>query len=225
MLSFLREQGVSDTSERQVPRAAKTDAAEDAQQQEYFTVAAKGKNVHKSTILLAVLFGVGLLCLCFMIKKSTPKTASADVVSAEEAQIEVAIAQLTGVKAEMYNRMDEIVGKFYEFSDVLQVQVDSLLRNPFELEVFLASLRNKLNNGEGFDIDAKMLLQQQLRQQAQGMQLLCIMQSEQGRCCMINDQILYEGSSIKDFNVVRIGDTSVDLKSEDMEITLTLPQW
>lgn len=224
MLSFLREQGVSDISGGHVPKPAKANSTENAQQQEYFTVAAKSKNVHKSTVLLAILFGVGLLCLCFMIKKSAPKTASADVIGAEETQIEVAITQLTGVRAEMYNSMDEIVGKFYEFSDVLQVQVGELLRNPFELEMFLASLRSKLSDDKGFDIDAEMLLQQQLRQQAQGMQLLCIMQSEQGRCCMINDQILYEGGVIKGFNVIRIGDNSVGLKSEDMEIVLKLPQ-
>ncbi len=224
MLSFLREQGVSDTSERQVPGAAKVNPTENSQQQEYLTVAAKSKNVHKSTILLAVLFGIGLLCLCFMIKKSAPKTASAGIDDAEETQIEMAITQLTGVRAEMCNSMDEIVGKFYEFSDVLQVQVDELLRNPFELEMFLASLKRKLGGNGEFDINAKMLLQQQLRQQANGMQLLCIMQSEQSRCCMIDDQILSEGGSIKGFKVVRIGDTSVDLESEDMEIVLKLPQ-
>jgi hypothetical protein len=153
-----------------------------------------------------------------------PKTASADVVSAEETKIEMAIAKLTGVRAEMYNRMDEIVGKFYEFSDVMQVQVNELIRNPFELEMFLASLRSKAKNNEKFDIDTEMLMQQQLRQQAGGMQLLCIMQSERGKCCMINDQILSEGGSIKGFKVVKIGDTAVTLQSEDIEIVLKLPQ-
>jgi len=224
MLSFLREQGNSDSPERQMPKSTKASPTKETQQQEYLTVAAKNKSVRKSTILLAVLFALGMLCLCFMIKKSTPKTASADVVSAEEAQIEIAITHLTGVRAEMHNSMDEIVRKFYEFSDVLQVEADELLRNPFELEMFLAGLKSKLNDNGKFDIDAEMLLQQQVRQQAEGMQLLCIMQSEQGRCCMINDEILYEEGSIKGFKVTRIGDDSVDLESEEMEIVLKLPQ-
>jgi len=224
MLSFLREQQISDTSGQQMSESAKANQAKDTQQQEYLTVATGSKNVRKSTILLAVLFGMGLLCLFFMIKKSVPKTASADVVSAEESRIEMAITKLIGVRAEMYNRMDEIVRKFYEFSDVLQVEVNELLKNPFELEMFLASLKNKSKGDGKFDIDAEMLLQQQLKQQAEGMQLLCIMQSEQSKCCMINDKILSEGDSIKGFNVVRIGDTSVKLESEDMEIVLKLPQ-
>ncbi len=224
MLSFLREQEVSNTSEQQMPGGAKANHTKDTKEQEYFTVAAKSKNVRKSTMLLAVLFGIGLLCLCFMIKKSTPKTASADIDNAEEARIEMAITQLTGIRAEMYDRMDEIVGKFYEFSDVLQVEVDELLRNPFELEKFLASLRSQLGDNEKFDIDAERLLQQQLRQQANGMRLLCIMQSEQGRCCMIDDQILYEGGSIKDLKVTRIGDASVELESEDVKVVLKLTE-
>jgi preprotein translocase subunit SecG len=223
MLSFLREQNRNSSLGTQ----SSQDTSHEPKQasEEYLTVAAGSKNVRKSTILLTVLFGIGLLCLCFMIKKSVPKTASADVVSAEESNVEMAIAKLTGVRAEMYSRMDEIVNKFYEFSDVLQVQVDSLVKNPFELEMFLASLRNKSKDGQKLDIDTEMLLQQ-LRQQVQGMQLLCIMQSDKGRCCMINDQILGEGDLIKSFKVVKIGDTSVNLKSEDegMEIVLKLPQ-
>lgn len=222
MLSFLREQDRD--SSLGTRRSPDTSHEPRETSDEYLTVAAKSKNVRKSTILLAVLFGIGLLCLCFMIKKSAPKTASADVVSAEETKIEVAITQLTGVRAEMYDRMDEIVRKFYEFSDVLQVEVDELLRNPFELEVFLAGLESKLGGNGKFDINAEMLRQQQLRQQAEGMQLLCIMQSEQSRCCMINDKILSEGGSINGFNVVRIGDASVNLESEDMKIVLKLPQ-
>jgi preprotein translocase subunit SecG/FtsZ-binding cell division protein ZapB len=221
MLSFLKEQEIKDSFTQQMPKSGKRDPAKDTQQ-EYLTVAAKSKNVRKSTIMLAVLFAIGLLCLCFMIKKSSPKKASADVVSAEETQIETAIAQLTGVRAEMFDRMDEIVRKFYEFSDVLQVEVDELLRNPFELEMFLASLQNKSKGDENFDIDAEMLRQQQLRQQAKGMQLLCIMQSEKGKCCMVNDHILYVGDSIEAFKVTHIGDNLVKLESEDTEVILKL---
>jgi preprotein translocase subunit SecG len=104
-------------------------------QQEYLTVAARDKkNVRRSTILLGGLFILGLLCLWFMIKKSSPQTATASSgkVSTEEAQIETAIAQLTGVRSEMFTRMGEIVKKFYEFSDVQQVKVDSLHAQPLQ---------------------------------------------------------------------------------------------
>jgi len=186
--------------------------------QPYLTVSAKNKNVRKSTILLAVLFGIGLFCLWFMVKKSTPQSASA-AAATEETQIEMAITRLTGVKSEMFSRMDEIVNKFYEFSDVLQVEVDELAKNPFELELFLAGLKAK---DENLDIDMEKLRRQQLRQQAKGMRLLCIMQSDKGTCCMVNDEILYVGDTIGAFNVVKIDGNSVKLVSDDTEIVLEL---
>ena len=57
-----------------------------------------------------------------------------------------------------------------------------------------------------------------------GLQLLSIMQSDQGNCCMINDRILYEGDSIRGFKVCRIGDSFVKLKYEDVEIVLKLSE-
>jgi len=69
-----------------------------------------------------------------------------------------------------------------------------------------------------------MMRQQQLRQQAKDMQLLSIMQSERGNCCMIDDRILYEGDSIKSFTVKQISDSFVKLASEGIEIILKLSE-
>jgi preprotein translocase subunit SecG len=171
--------------------------------QEYLTVSAKGKNARKSTMLLVGLFVLGLLCLWFMIKKSSPKTASATTPNAEETQIEMAITRLTGVSSEMFNRMDEIVNKFYEFSDVLQVRLNELVKNPFKYDVFLGDLK-KASDIENKDSE---MLRQQL-------QLLSIMQSGQGYCCMIDDKILYEGDSIRGFKVRQISNNFVKLEWE-----------
>ncbi len=226
MLSFLREQNPGDSPEEK-PAAADVRTPDDGtekpqKQEEYLTVAAQTKQVRKSTIVLAVLFAIGLLCLLFMIKKSTPQTASATAANAEETQIETAIARFTGVRSEMFNRMDEIVNRFYEFSNVPQVYVNELTKNPFELEMFLANLRAKADE-EALDIDADMLWQQ-TRQRAKDMQLSSIIQSEQGTCCMINDEILYEGDPIGGFKVRQIGDSYVKLKCEDVEIVLKLSE-
>jgi len=232
MLSFLREQGNGDSSEPQAAKSANPGRETQTQTQEYLTVAAKSKDVRKSTILLAVLFGVGLLCLWFMIKKSSPQSASADIIDEEETQIEMAITRLTGVKSEMFNSMDEIVNKFYEFSNVMQVDVSELVKNPFELELFLASLRGKANSeGRDLNIDAEMIIRKQMKD----LQLWSIMQSDRDSCCMINDKILYVGDSVKDYKVLEIGDNFVRLKhipqsdeenpasqSENMEIVLQL---
>ncbi|MHC4604467.1 MAG: hypothetical protein ACYS6W_14175, partial [Planctomycetota bacterium] len=160
----------------------------------------------------------------FMIKKSTPPTAAASD-GTEETQIEKAIARLTGVRSEMFNRMDEIVQKFDEFSDVKQVQTNELAKNPFELETFLDNAEQNSDTGEWtYDTEAERMRQQRLRQQAKNLLLLSIMISDQGNRCMINDRILYEGDSIKGFKVCQIGDSFVKLESEGVEITKKLSE-
>ncbi len=229
MLSFLRDQSLEDLPAQKKMNTtadkAPGDGTEKSQESEYLTVASHGKQVRKSTTLLAVLFIIGLLCLCFMIKKSTPKAASAAAGKTEDTLIETAITRLTGVKSAMFNRMDEIVGKFYEFSDVPQVKVNELAKNPFEVETFLANLEEKTGaEGKGNEIDANMLWQRQMRRKSQGMQLLSIMQSDQGNRCMIDDKILLEGDSIKGFKVRQIGDIFVKLESNGVEIVLKLSE-
>ena len=87
------------------------------------------------------------------------------------------------------------------------------------------------------EIDVEGLRRQLIRQKAKELKLLSIMQSEQGNCCMIGSKILYEGDSIKDFYVRRIGNNSANLEyipkrdegnlgnpSEPVEIILKLSE-
>ncbi|MGD2095547.1 MAG: hypothetical protein PVH77_11120, partial [Phycisphaerales bacterium] len=154
-----------------------------------------------------------------------PKTASAATDETEQTLIETAISRLTGVKSQMFNRMDEIVKKFYEFSEVPQVEVNELSKNPFELETFLANLKRQ-PSAEGMidEIDAKLLWQQQVQMKSKGMQLLSIMQSNQGNCCMIDDEILYVGDKINDFTVQEIGTNFVTLESDGVQTILKLSE-
>ena len=231
MLSFMRERGFEDSLVQEPPKSSNGEAkqnkvpkppaqtAEKTQEQQYLSVAAQGKNVRKTTMLLAVLFVIGLLCLWFMIKKSSPQTATAASGGDEKTQIEIAIARLTGAGSEMFNRMDQIVKKFYEFSDVQQVRVYELAKNPFEHQIFLANVHESSDTKDG-DIDKESML----RRQAGIMELLTICQTKQGNCCMIGDDILYEGDNIRGFKVCRITDTFVKLESEGIEIVLKLSQ-
>ena len=216
MLSFLREQGNGDLPAQKPDNAVESapgDDTEKPQEQEYLTVAASGKKTRKSTILLAVLFIIGLLSLGYMIKKSTPKAASAASDVTEETQLEAAITRLTGVKSEMFNSMDEIVRKFYEFSDVVQVKVGELVKNPFKLELFSANVKEEPRiEIKVPEIDTEMVQRQQIRQKAKEMRLLSIMQSDRGDCCMVGDKILYEGDSINEFVVRQIGGNFVKLE-------------
>jgi len=229
MLSFLRERGFGDSQVQGTTKSSIGEAGDrrdlwspdssSEKDQQYLTVAAQGKDVRKMTVLLAVLFVIGLLCLLFMIKKSVPRSATAASDNAEESQIEKAIERITGVGSEMFKRMDQIVKKFYEFSDVEQVRVNELVKNPFERQIFLADGAETTDTTE-----AELLRQKRLNQRKKGLQLLTICQTEQGNFCMIDDKILYEGDVVKGFKVVQVGDTFVKLESEGIETVLKLSE-
>lgn len=240
MLSFLREQSNVDLPAQKPDAAAETASSggtEKSQEQEYLTVAASEKRTRKSTILLAVLFIIGLLCLGYMIKKSTPKAVSAASDVPEESELEAAVARLIGIKSEMFTGMGEIVEKFNEFSDVLQIKVGELVKNPFKLELVSANVKEESRvEIKVPEIDAELAQQQQVRQKAKEMRLLSIMQSDRGKCCMVGSKILYEGDFIEDFKVRQIGNNFVKLEwdpnrnnespatlSEPVEIMLNLP--
>lgn len=241
MLSFLRDSAAGQLpAEKPGNTAGKPPAEglEKPQEQEYVAVAVQGSSVRKSTTLLAVIFIVGIGCLLFMIRKSAPQSASAAQAETEQARIEAAITAITGGKSEMFSRMGEIVNKFYEFSEVPQVAVNQLVKNPFELEMFLASLRRKLDaSQEDMGASAELMRRQQLEKQAKGMRLMSIMESQDGNCCMISNKFLYEGDRTGDFKVTRIGSDFVKLKWEpedgsggseagsgDLEIVLKLSE-
>lgn len=218
MLSFLRDQGFGDSVVQETTKSSGGEAGESrdlkspdsssekAKEQQYLTVAAQGKDVRKMTMLLAVLFVMGLLCLLFMIRKSVPKSATAASNSVEESKIQKAIERLTGYGSEMFKRMDQIVQKFYEFSDVQQVRVNELAKNPFE--IFLA--------------DPPKTPDTTTRPPIEGIQLQAILQTDEVYCCMIEDKILYEGDTIKGYKVVQIGDDFVKIESEGVETVLKL---
>jgi len=209
MLSFLQEQGSEDLPTQ------KASGANESENQKYLTVAEHGKRTRRSTAVLAVLFIIGLCCLWFMIQKSTPQGASAATGDTEGTQIEKAITRLTGVKSEVSGRMGQIVKKFYEFSDVLQVQVGELAKNPFKLELFLAGAQDEDETENTVpEIDVETLWKQQIRHKAENLELSGIMQTGRGNCCMIGSNILYEGDSVEGFKVCRIGDSSVTLEWE-----------
>ncbi|MHC4618307.1 MAG: hypothetical protein ACYTEQ_11205 [Planctomycetota bacterium] len=227
MLSFMQEQELPNLSGEKppAPDTAAPDGAKKPPAQEYLTVASKSKRARKTTCLLVALFIIGGVGLLLMIKKSTPEKANAAGNTAET-QIENAIARLTGIKSEMFSRMDRIVNKFYEFSDVQQIHVNQLVKNPFEQDAFTGQVEIPDGDLNG-DVDH---LNKQLRQRAKSLELLGVMQSGRGKyCCMIDDKILYEGDSIKGFQVKQIGNNFVRLEMNqpqtgNVEIVLKLSE-
>jgi len=222
MLSYIKDQAPAESS---MPSQT-APSPSDIRDQEYLTVATRAKKVRKTTYLLLVLFGAGLLSLLLMIKKSTPEEAQAQTSQTVEAQIEAALGSLMGIKSEIFSRMDALVKKFYEFSDVQQIKVNELVKNPFERDIFLGSL-DKISTTD--EADAALIRQRQLNQRAKELSLISIIRSPQGDCCMIDDQILYEGDSIRDFRVAQIGQDFVKLEwgqnqSEKVSIVLKLAE-
>lgn len=227
MLSFLRGEESEDRSvhESRCDGAGREQSGGDStnnkqQSEEYLTVAIQGKKVRNTTRLLAVLFGTVLLCLWFMIRQSTPSTATASGSAAtdtQQKQIEKAIVRLAGTSSVMFRRIDRIVKKFYEFSKVPQVGVNELVKNPFKHEIFIGG-RGDLFAAEYYDPNNDGPIE-----------LLSIMKTEGGNCCMIDDKILYEGDSIRDLKVVQIGENFVKLEGkpsggQETEIILKLSQ-
>lgn len=230
MLSFMREQRAGNSSER--PQAGASLGAADPQ--EFLTVAANSKNLRRSTILVAVLVTIGLACLGLMIHRSQPQAAAAKQAGNDAKEIEAAIARLTGVNSEVNDGKDAVVRKFSEVSNVLQVKVSELAKDPFQSgDAIIDEPRQEVLVG----IDPDVLRHRQFQQQANALKLLSVMRSQNGgHCCMINDQILRQGDTIENFTVKQISGNSVELvwlpgglatdasKPEDFKILLKLSE-
>jgi preprotein translocase subunit SecG len=239
MLSFMREQGGESLPGEQVAGSDQRDsgAPDKGENQEFLTVAANSKNLRRSTIVVAVLVAVGLAGLGYMIRKSQPQAAYGKPVKEEENKIEVAISRLTGVSSEMVSRMDEIVNKFYEFSDVFQVGVGELVKNPFEVEMFMGAMKEEGPSAEDQAAKAALIQRERLKKRAKTLKLLSVMRSDGDDACMINDRILHLGDSIEGLTVTRIAGDSVllalqsdeavstaEAETEDLTIMLKLAQ-
>jgi len=218
MLSFQKEPDAtaakanSTASPGKTDAQARTPAKPDSDNQEYFTVANRQGQLRQSTYLLAVLFVIGVICLFLMIKKSAPSSASAAHPAAQQAEqtkIEEAILKITGVHSQMFSGLEKIVKKFYEFADFEQVDVDDLSKNPFRADEAVARIGP----------DNKQI--QPIVAQSE-FELLSIMATEKGNCCMINDKLLYVGDTINGLTVTQITDQSVSLANDETQITLKL---
>lgn len=188
--------------------------------QDFITVAETGKGVRKSSMVLGILFLVGVVCLIIMIKKSGPTAATASPVDAEKTRIEQAIANLTGIKTEIFTGIEKVLQKFHTFTNVEQVKLNDLSKNPFKIDPYFEEAMQ--NGAAGGQISTQ--------PSANGLELFSIMQSNNKMCCMINDKILYEGDELNGYSIVKITEKSVTLKpkaaesAEEGEITLKLAE-
>jgi len=212
MLSYLKE------GQKEVSAASEMPAGTDhsmSQQDDYLTVSGHGQKLRQSTLLLIVLFGVGVLGVWFMIKKTTP--AQAAPKNDDQAQLETAIAQLSGMQSEMNSKMDSVVGRFYQSSSVGQIGVDELKKNPFKREVAGVQIETDQTR-------QKLLLEDRVRRLAAGLQLWSVNSTPRGVSCMINDKVLYVGDAINELTVKNIDKKSVELEQSGISIQLKIDE-
>ncbi len=210
MLSFIKDQQQDNSGG---PEMQQTD------QRDFLAPANNNKTVKQTTIMLMVLFTIGALCLWFMIKKTTPAQADA-ATNTEELQIEMAIAQLTGIKTEMNDSMGQIVEKFHQLSEVEQIAVSELKKNPFKRDTGLDSLQDAAKA----DGSRKLILRKQTEEKAKQLKLWSIMASDKGGCCMINNSILYVGDAVDGFTVTAVKKQEVELESNGIQLILRMPE-
>jgi hypothetical protein len=115
---------------------------------------------------------------------------------------------ITGAKTEIFGKMDDLVGKFNEFSEVPQVEVTELVKNPFELETLMGA--GPIVEGQPV-VDHQAIRRQKAQKQAEELDLLTIMKSEGKNSCMINSMFLSEGDSVDDFTISGIESNYVKL--------------
>jgi hypothetical protein len=212
MLSFLHE-NENKNDKGQTPQAPMANDNTPEADQEFLMPASTSKSVKQSTIVLAVLFVVGAGVLFFMIKKTVPAEAAA-ADTTKDMQIETAIAKLSGIRSEMYGKLDQIADKFYQYSNVNQVSVDQLSKNPFiHVDANPADI-SKLGN-VGIT---------RPRPSNGKWRLWSIMSGDQGACCMINNKLLYKGDSVNGMTVSYIGKNAVELTSNDQTLVLRMSQ-
>ncbi|MHC5183856.1 MAG: hypothetical protein ACYSPI_06230 [Planctomycetota bacterium] len=180
--------------------------------EDYLTVSNNSQKVRKSTTAVAVLFAIGALGLWLMVKKTTPAAANAEP-SQNQVQLETALAQLDSMKAEMDSQMNSVSGRFYQFNNVDQVEVEELKKNPF--------IRGEMGGGSGTSGAGDQRLEQ-IQQEAQilsmGLELWSITATPKGICCMIDDKVLYQGDTYRNMTVKSITEKIVTLEYKGTDV-------
>ncbi len=177
----------------------------DASDQDFLVPSSSGKKVKYSTVILGVVFLVGAALLFFMITKFGPGEAKAGL-SEDELKIESAIAKLSGSKVAINDRMNNIVDRISSLSEVEQVSVDELKRNPFK------------QDSDGVDVGSF----SESDISASGLRLWSVMESSGEKSCMINERLYQVGDRVGNYTVKRIGEGFVELTAGQMVLVLRM---
>ncbi len=220
MLSYLKD------GQNQAPAAEQAQQAQGqhedglCKQEDFLTVSGHSKKVRQSTLMLAGLFVIAAAVVWFMVKKTTPASVEA-ATSQDQSQLEAALAQLSTMQHEVNTQMDSVVGRFYQFDNIEQVEVNELKKNPFERELGKSQQKEDVQK----EIQDQLKdLRDKARQQAAGLELWSITATPKGKCCMINEKLLYVGDSINELTVNQIGEKTVTLEFKGVYVELKMTE-
>jgi len=213
MLSFLKEGQLKPLGGE--PELPANQAAEGGGQSEYLTVAGHGKKLKQSTTLLIILFVVGTAGVWVMIHKATPSQASAAQKANDVVEIESAVAQLNGMQNEVNTQMKSVTNRLNHLSQVGQVGVKDLRKNPFVIDA-TAEKADTSNQAQKLQREA------QMRQKASVLELWTISESPRGISCMINDKVLHKGDAIEGFVIKEIRTTTVLIEQNGIQAELKI---
>ncbi|MDD5135005.1 MAG: hypothetical protein PHP01_06315, partial [Phycisphaerae bacterium] len=169
------------------------------------------KNVRQTTFILVGAIVIVFAAIWVVHKNTAPKVSAA--VNEQQLQIESAIAQLTGINKESIEQVDELVKKFYEFSNFAQVKPQELISDPFNVLWTSSDSVSSAGTKSGVSRADKEMPK---------MELLSILKSKYGNCCMIDDTLLYKGDEINGFEIMEIGDDFVRMQSNGHNTILYL---
>lgn len=211
MLNFMNENSKFDNDEEkessQDQILNEQTNVEQIQDSDYLTTSVDKSNVKRSTMILAAIFAIGAGSILLMIKNVSPQSANAASSAKAENELDMAIARLSGIKAEIFQKMDSIAKKFDEFSNIEQVSVKQLRKDPFR-----SQYSSSLNSGKSSEA-----------QNSGGYLLLdSIIQSDDGNFCMIDGKVLKEGDIIDGYTIKAIEKNSVRLESDGDVKTLKI---
>lgn len=218
MLSYLRDANQTPASAQMEADAGQTPRDEGSSlPADYLKPAAHAKNVKQGTVVLVLLFVVGAAGVWWMIKKAG--LSHAQGASAEEAaQIDKALAQLTIFQADMSSQIDSVSSRFTQASELGQITVSDLKKNPFRQEW---SLDQPV---EDLSLRQTLMRKEEMQRRAGLLKLWSITAREQRSCCMINDKVLYVGDAIQGFTIKEILSDRVRIVYEDMIVELKIQE-
>ncbi|MEJ5259898.1 MAG: hypothetical protein WHS88_06895 [Anaerohalosphaeraceae bacterium] len=213
MLSFLRDGSQTPAAarmENEGASASPTPASSD-----FLRPAVRNQTVRQGTIVLTILFLTGGAAVWWMVKKSGLSEAQGST-AAETSQIDQVLVQLSSFQKDMNSQMNSVAGRFSQVSELGQITVSDLKKNPFRQE--------PASGGPDLSFSQALMRKEEMRRKAAGLKLWSITARADRPCCMIGDKVLYVGDAVSGFVVKAIHPDRVILGWEDLTVELKIEE-